>query len=147
MRAVSHIAIGVNDLDKSLPFWTEVVGLRVSLDTEEEWKVGEELYRRRGVYLRDKDGPEEMFVVLDQQISHEPFGAPKKLFETGINHIGFWVDDLDSIADRARAADVPFALEPKDHDTVAYGEPSGNLVRNMIIVDPEGNLIQFEQRL
>ena len=32
VRNVSHIAIGVREMDNVLPFWTEVVGFHVSLD-------------------------------------------------------------------------------------------------------------------
>ena len=37
VRNVSHIAIGVRDMDRSLRFWTDVVGLHVTLDTIEEF--------------------------------------------------------------------------------------------------------------
>ena len=35
VKNISHIAIGVRDMDASLPFWTDVVGLHVSLDATE----------------------------------------------------------------------------------------------------------------
>ena len=39
IRNVSHIAIGVRDMDTVLPFWTDVVGLHVTLDTEERFTI------------------------------------------------------------------------------------------------------------
>ena len=57
VKNVSHIAIGVRDMERSLPFWTEVVGLHVTLDTVEEFTIGGEVVRRRGVYLRERRGP------------------------------------------------------------------------------------------
>src|ERR1700692_1322781 len=65
---VSHIAIGVRDMESALPFWTGVVGPHVSLDTEEQFTIGGEVIRRRGVYLRELEGPNEPFVVLDEQL-------------------------------------------------------------------------------
>lgn len=149
VRNVSHIAIGVRDMDRSLPFWTDVVGLHVTLDTVEEFKVGGEVVRRRGVYLREREGPDDAFVVLDQQLSQSPEGSPKPLFEVGLHHFGFWVDDLDAIHDRAQAAGVTVMVRPgrRGADSTTYGEPRGRLVRAMFLNDPDGNVIQFDQRV
>ena len=46
----SHVAIGVRDMDVALPFWRDVVGLHVSLDTVEEMPQGDGKPRR-------SDGP------------------------------------------------------------------------------------------
>jgi len=35
MKAVSHIAIGVRDMDRSLGFYRDLLGLKVCLDTME----------------------------------------------------------------------------------------------------------------
>lgn len=143
---VSHIAIGVRDMDRALPFWTEVVGLHVTLDTEEQFTIGEHVVRRRGVYLREREGPHEPFVVLDQPLTHEPTGEPKPLFAVGVHHVGFWVSDVDAIAERARAAGLEILVGPGDADTTTYGEAPGGVVRSMFVRDPEGNVIQFDQR-
>lgn len=149
VRNVSHIAIGVRDMDRSLPFWTEVVGLHVTLDTIEEFKLGDDVVRRRGVYLREREGRDEPFVVLDQQLSRSPEGGAKPLFEVGVHHFGFWVDDIDSIHDRAKAMGVTVVVEPSatGADSSTYGEPTGRFVRAMFVKDPDGNVIQFDQRI
>jgi catechol 2,3-dioxygenase-like lactoylglutathione lyase family enzyme len=149
VRNVSHIAIGVRDMDRSLPFWTDVVGLHVTLDTIEEFKLEGERVRRRGVYLREREGPDEPFVVLDQQLSHLREGLPKPLFQMGIHHVGFWVDDIDAIHHRAKTAGVTVMVEPGERgaDSTAYGEPPGRYVRTMFVNDPDGNVIQFDQRV
>ncbi len=149
VKNVSHIAIGVRDMERSLPFWTEVVGLHVTLDTVEEFTIGGEVVRRRGVYLREREGPDASFVVLDQQLTRPRDGEPKGLFEIGVHHVGFWVDNLDEIAARARAAGVPIIAEPSEHgaDTVTYGEPPGGRVRGMFVRDPDDNVVQFDERV
>jgi catechol 2,3-dioxygenase-like lactoylglutathione lyase family enzyme len=148
IKNVSHIAIGVRDMDTSLPFWTDVVGLHVTLDTIEEFTIGGQLVRRRGVYLRDQEGPDEPFVVLDEQLTRDKTGEPKPLFDVGVHHFGFWVDDIDAIVGRARAAGAPIIVEPSERgaDTVTYGEPPGGFVRATFIRDPDGNVVQFDQR-
>ena len=148
VKNVSHIAIGVRDMERSLPFWTEVVGLHVSLDAQEEFTIGGQVIRRRGVYLREREGPDEPFVVLDEQLTRPKAGEPKPLFEIGVHHFGLWVDDIDGIAGRARAAGVAIIAEPSERgsDTAAYGEPPGGFVRSMFVRDPDGNVVQFDQR-
>jgi catechol 2,3-dioxygenase-like lactoylglutathione lyase family enzyme len=75
-----------------------------------------------------------------------PTGDPKPLFEIGMHHFGFWVDDLDAVHARARQASVPIILKPGVGDTAAYGEPSGGKVRTMFLRDPDGNAVQFDER-
>ncbi len=149
IKNVSHIAIGVRNVDVSLPFWTEVVGLHVSLDSREEFTVEGTVMRRRGVYLREREGADEPFVVLDEGLTAPYEGEPKPLFQIGVHHFGFWVDDIDAIAARARAAGTPIVVEPSENgsDTTLYGEPPGGRVRSMFVRDPDGNTVQFDQRV
>ena len=35
MRGVSHVAIGVSDMDRALKFYRDVLGLKVALDAQE----------------------------------------------------------------------------------------------------------------
>ena len=149
IKNVSHIAIGVRNVDVSLPFWTEVVGLHVSLDSREEFTMEGAVMCRRGVYLREREGADEPFVVLDEGLTAPYEGEPKPLFQIGVHHFGFWVDDIDAIAARARAAGTPIVVEPSESgsDTTLYGEPTGGRVRSMFVRDPDGNTVQFDQRV
>ena len=36
MQGVSHVAIGVSDMDRSLPFYRDVLGLTVTREAEED---------------------------------------------------------------------------------------------------------------
>ena len=51
--AISHVAIGVTDMERSIAFYCDVIGLRVRADqTEEVQAIADETPRkRRGVYL------------------------------------------------------------------------------------------------
>ena len=59
---------------------------------------GKPARKRRGVYMCWSEGPQESFLVLDQQLSRAPFGEPPRVFQVGTHHFGFWVDDVDAIA-------------------------------------------------
>src|ERR1700722_11868387 len=112
MINISHIAIGVRDINTSLPFWTDVVGLHVTLDAEvEQISLGGKTVRRRGVYLRGEEGPDSTFIVLDESLTDPYTGEPKALFEIGVHHFSFWVHNIDEILERARAAALEIVRE------------------------------------
>jgi len=151
-RNLSHVAIGVRDMDTSVAFYRDVVGLDVTFDDTEEFRdaAGDVMLRRRGVYLRwasERDGPDAAFLVLDQPYGRERRGAPTPMGELGVHHFGFWVDDVDAIADRARAAGAEFFLGPADADSKEYGEAPGRPMRMLLLRDPDGNVVQFDQRV
>ncbi len=149
IRGVSHIAVGVRDMDAALVFWRDVVGLEVRFDETEEFGTpGGGFYtKRRGVYLRYGSGDDDSFVVLDQQLSKAPWGRPLELFETGIHHVGLWVDDVDAIAERAIAAGFEPMFKPSNADSKDYGEPSGRTIRTMFLNGPDATIVQFDQRV
>lgn len=149
IKNLSHVALGVRDIERQLTFWTDNVGLHVSLDSIEEvpGPDGTGTVRRRAVYLRDAEGAHEPFIVLDQLMDGDSPGEAKALFDVGVHHFGFWVDDVDSIAKRMVDADVPIVIGPVDSGTDRYGEPEGAYVRTLLVRDPDGNVIQFDQRV
>ena len=148
MRALSHVAIGVRDMERSLCFYRDAIGLRVKLDTIEELPGfgGAEARKRRAAYLGLGEGPDASFVVLDQALTLAPSGEPARLFQTGIHHFSFWVDDIDAIVARARAAGFEVLFDPAVADTRAYGEPAGGKVRSTFLRDPDGSYVQLDQR-
>jgi len=148
VRAISHVAVGVRDMERSLRFWRDALGLRVKLDSVEDLPgvSGEHARRRRAAYLGWSEGPHESFVVLDQPLSLEPYGEPARLFQTGVHHFSFWVDDIAGIVARVRAAGFEVLFEPATGDTVAYGEPPGGKVLSTFLRDPDGNYVQLDQR-
>jgi catechol 2,3-dioxygenase-like lactoylglutathione lyase family enzyme len=148
VRAISHVAVGVRDMDRSLRFYCDAIGLRVKLDTVEEIPAfeGSQARKRRAAYLGWSEGPHESFVVLDQPLTTPPSGEPARLFQTGIHHFSFWVDDIAAIAARLRAAGFEVLFEPAEGDTIAYGEPPGGVVLSTFLRDPDGNYVQLDQR-
>lgn len=149
IRAVSHIAVGVTDMDAALVFYRDVLGLHVTLDVEEgAFDPAAGSYRRRAAYLREHDGPDDFFVVLDQQLDQDPFGQPPKIFQIGTHHFSFWVDDLQEIFDRAIERGFRAILRPTESDAAAYGEAEGSGgVLTAILKDHDGNPVQLDQRL
>lgn len=143
------MAVGVSDMDRALEFYRDLLGLRVTLDTEEQIEGrGGQIHRRRAVYLRANDGPHEFFIVLDQQLDRDPFGNPPRLFQLGTHHFSFWVDDLEDKVRRAEAAGFTAVMAPMASTPAAYGESDdAQRVLTTILRDGDGNPVQLDQRL
>ncbi len=140
MKGISHLAIGVSDMQRSLPFYRDLLGLEVMLDAEE--KVGQG--SRRAVYM--KWGNDGGFLVLSQTLGREPSGKPLKLHQVGMHHFAFLVDDLRTRLDKLAAAGVKIIVPPYEADAAAYGERSGSKVLTCLFEDPDGTILQFDQR-
>ena len=149
MKAVSHIAVGVRDMDRSLHFYRDLLGLKVCLDTMENIGGFKTLFanpvkgNRRAVYLRFEDGPHASFIVLPVEVP----GDAIKLDQVGVHHFAFWVDDLPERVEKLKAAGVPILVPPMEYDTIAYGEPPGKKVLTCLFQDPDGIMVQFDQRI
>jgi catechol 2,3-dioxygenase-like lactoylglutathione lyase family enzyme len=155
MRAISHVAIGVSDMERSLPFYRDVLGLEVTLDAIEGTEGNEPgpasihrftSRRRRAVYLRWEKGPESTFIVLSAP-SHTGDQLPLRLDQLGIHHFAFWVDDLEERIERVRASGARICFGPVATGTAGYGEEPGGQVLTCIFEDPDGILLQLDQRL
>src|SRR5260370_39924794 len=134
MRGISHVAVGVSDMERSLRFSRDRLGLTVSMDKEEPVRGPERLFaepaqnRRRAVYLKWADGPEAGFVVLSQKPG-EPSGRPIKIDQLGIHHFSVWVSDLREGIERLKSAGGKILVGPYEPDAIAYGEKAGKKVR------------------
>ena len=153
IKAASHIAVGVSNMEESLKFYRDILGLRVTLDDPHENPGGmlskatedTEQTGRHGVYLRWDDGPDATFIVLSQ--NRPTSGSAIKLNQVGIHHFAFWVDDLEESFAKIKAAGAPIVMPPTAFDSVAYGEPSGKKVLTTLFKDPDGIVIQLDQRV
>jgi catechol 2,3-dioxygenase-like lactoylglutathione lyase family enzyme len=139
-------------MERSLHFYRDLLGLRVTLDDPNEnpggmlqTVSGSQQPTRHGVYLRWEDGPDATFIVLSE--NRPTSGEAIGLNQVGIHHVAFWVDDLEETYEKLKAAGVPIVLPPKVFDTVAYGEPPGGKVMTTLFKDPDGIVIQLDQRV
>ena len=143
---VSHIAICVRDLDKSLEFYQDILGMRVTLDQVQDTTTGglPHVYRharktRRTVHVRyGPEGNTTPSLVLTSHPGDEADGAPIKLDQVGISHISFSVKDLKGLTEELIAKGVSLA-GPLDSFTNAQGETN-----SIFVYDPDGILVQFD---
>jgi catechol 2,3-dioxygenase-like lactoylglutathione lyase family enzyme len=152
MNAISHVAIGVRDMERSLRFYRDLLGLEVMSDQTQPIGNMPTLYakpetgKRRAVNLRYGKGPGRGFLVLSERPGGTP-GEAIKLDEVGISHFSWWVDDLRAIHDKLRAAGTKILVAPSEVDPGGFGETSSHKYLTCHFEDPDGVILQLDQRV
>ena len=143
---VSHIAIGVRDMERSLGFYRDVLGFEVVRDELQPTKgtVLPALYRnahdeRRVATLYWKRAKGSAFLVLSEHADKPVTGEPIKLDELGIHHVGFWVENLPAVYDELKGKGAEFVVEP------TKVKVEDGTFHTAFLVDPDGILLQIDE--
>ena len=144
-KAISHIAVCVRDLDKSLEFYRDILGMTVTMDAIQDTTGGSRLqtYKhrratRRVVHLGWAEG-EVPYLVMTCHPGDQPDGEPIKLDQVGVSHYSFTVDDLAGLAEElaAKGVNIPGGIN-------AFKNSQGELI-SFYVLDPDGILVQFDR--
>ena len=117
ITAVRHIGIVVRDLERSLRFYRDALGLRVVRAIEESGAYLDSLLALRNaqvktVKLAAPDGP--AVIELLQFDSHpDTTTAQRPIYAVGPSHVAFSVEDLDAVYHRLAQAGVSFNAPPQ----------------------------------
>jgi catechol 2,3-dioxygenase-like lactoylglutathione lyase family enzyme len=140
--AVSHIAFCVSDIEKSLSFYRDILGMTVTFDQVQDTTTGglPHVYQhprqtRRTVHLAFGDSP--LHLVMTSHPDDSADGAPIKLDQVGISHYSFGVPDVSALFSELEAKGVPLAA-PREAWTNSQGRMS-----SFYVYDPDGILVQF----
>ncbi len=147
---IAHIAICVSDLEKSLTFYRDLLGMTVKLHTTQEMAMRpgasstamyDTPHQSRTVANVYFDNPaiSGPFLVLTSHPGDVIGGTPIKLDQIGISHLSFVVDDLGAVADELLANGVQIAGDLSD-----FSDAQGQM-RTFFVHDPDHLLVQFEQ--
>ncbi len=122
MRRLGYVILFVRDLDASITFYRDVLGVPLRF-TEHGYAEFDTKGARLALYERAR---------LSGLIRRRPTdGGP-----TG--EVVFMVDDVDAEAERLRTAGVEVLAGPVDH-------PWGH--RTVHVADPDGHVVEFAQRI
>jgi lactoylglutathione lyase len=117
-----HIGIKASDVDRSLRFYTDILGL----ERQEEL----EIMGKRFYFV----GNDTISIEIEEGNADDTQADPRT--QTGLYHLAFTVDDVEGLVDRLKSEGIPIALEPlstRPDRIVAFVE------------DPDGAFIQFIQ--
>ena len=140
--ATRHTGIVVHDMEGSLRFWRDVMGLRVVADFRERGEFIDTVQHLNGVNLHmiKLAAPDGSLIELLQDEAH-PTAAPERneLCDRGIRHIAFTVADVEAARQTMRAGGCETLSDP-------VTSPDGK-ARLFFARDPEGNLLEMVQVL
>ena len=148
-KGVSHIAVCVADLDRSLHFYRDLLGLTVRMHTTQQMArrpgaESAEMYQKpresrtvANVYFDDPETTQP-FLVLTSHPGSDVEGEPIKLDQIGISHISFEVEDVRAYAEELMAKGVPLAGTLEDFTS------DQGVMRTFFVYDPDGILVQFD---
>jgi lactoylglutathione lyase len=124
LKKFDHVTITVEDLERSVEFYRDILGLEVAGMLEQDegnFKL---------VYLRSGDVMIELFNFTEK--GKAP--GEQKDIDFGLKHFGFKVDSVDEVTRKLKEQGVEFVLEPLD----ATGG-----VRIAFFKDPDGVLLEI----
>src|SRR5262245_4219644 len=142
--AISHIAICTRDMEKSLAFYRDILGMRVLFDGPTDPTEGGRTHNyqqvrrsRRRVSLSFGAGKKPTLTITSHA-GEEINGQPLKLDQVGITHFSFTVPDTEALLQELVAKGVPLG-GPRE----VFANVEGR-VRSFYVHDPDGILIQFD---
>ena len=137
-----HVGIVVQDMEKSLHFWRDVMGLKVAIDFWEQGEFIDTVQHLSGVNLHmvKLTAPDGSMIELLKDEAH-PTPPPERndLCDRGIRHIAFTVADVEESWRTLR-----------DHDCEVLSRPvvsPDGTARLFFARDPEGGLLEIVQML
>jgi predicted enzyme related to lactoylglutathione lyase len=117
-------SIMVNDQDRALRFYTEVLGFRKKM----EIPVGE----FRWLTVTSPEGPDDVELSLEPNANPAGKAFQDAMFAQGIPVAAFEVSDINSEYERLRARGVAFTREPTRSGPVSialFSDTCGNLIQ------------------
>ena len=127
--SLDHIAITVQDMDRAVDFYRDVLGFEVLgqlMLNDDTLKL---------VFLQAGSARLELFAYTEEGRRND---ASDRNEDLGFKHLAFHVNDVDAVATRLHEHGVDFTVEPTD---AAGG------VRLAFFRDPDGNLLEIIDRL
>ena len=140
---VTHIGICVRDMDRSLVFYRDILGMTVlgDRDTDPSESGRMNNYKRprktrRWVSLSYGEGASPT-LTLTSHPGEAPDGEAILLDQVGIHHISFGVKDVKALAEELISKGVELGGTLED-----FTDADGN-VHSVYVRDPDGILVQF----
>ncbi len=115
IKNIRHIGIVVDDLEKSLYFYRDLLGFQITKQMEESGDYIDNMLALRRVRVTTVKMalPGGQMIELLKYQSHPPKEGLREVCDIGITHIALTVNDLDSEYDRLRSEGVLFNTPPQ----------------------------------
>lgn len=149
VRAVDHINIVVTDLERSVRFYTEVLGFRKTKEAylEGGWIdriVGLKGVRGRVTYVVAPAGEPRIELLAYEAPVGVTLPVNSQANTVGLRHIALRVDDMEAAVERLRAAGVTLFSEPVRVPAGVVQHDAGEKTL-LYFLDPDGVILELTQ--
>ena len=139
---IMHVGITVTDLDRSIAFYRDVLGLQFAGQLLMEGPETEKLFRKpdcraKVAYLHGGKPP---MVELIQFVPSDVRQVPGDLFMTSISELCLETDDIEETCSRLRQAGVELLSAPQPFDFTESGFGKSKAV---YFRDPDGVILEL----
>ncbi|MDO5719017.1 MAG: VOC family protein [Tissierellia bacterium] len=148
IREIIHIGVTVKDIERSIEFYRDILGLKLKgrllmKGKETDILFGAEDLEVKVAYLNGSDDLKCPPVEL-LEFSEKTEISQSHLQKTSISEICFKVDDIDSEYERLKNLGVEFISEPQEFDFIEYGFGKSKAV---YFKDPDGVILELIQEI
>ena len=147
IKGVDHIGLVVNDLDKQLSFYKDILGLKVvhakEVGTPPGGKdhIGITDLRRKLVFLSDESGDLALELIYHVH-PKSPIGEPCDRHQACAMHLCFLVENIQEKYEHLLNKGVQFLSPP-----VVIDRPIGGPVGLVYFQDAEGNWMELKEEM
>ena len=143
IAGVHHTSRSVGDMDRSLEFYRDLLGLEVLLDTEMSGEMLEREVALADAQLRLVElgtGGETMLELLQYHAPPARDAEELRPCDVGAHHVALTVEDIQSAYESLSAAGVEFTCPPQEVDA---GYFAGH--RTVYCYDPDHMIVELWQ--
>lgn len=143
IAGLHHASRTVADMDRSLGFYRDLLGMEVAVDTEMAGEMLEREVAMPGARLRLVElraGDSFLELLQYRAPAGAPFPDDAKPADVGAHHVALLVDDLEAEHERLAAAGVRFTWPPQGVDAGFF---AGH--RTAYCYDPDGLIVELWQ--
>lgn len=147
LKEIVHIGLTVSNLEKSVNFYKNILGLDIVGHLEMEGPETDLLFNRQNVkvkiaYLKGNNNIISPPVELIQFIGDDAKKDIADLHKTSISEICFKVDDIDEVYNKFLEHKVECLSEPQTFDFSNYGFGKSKAI---YFKDPDGIILELSQ--
>jgi catechol 2,3-dioxygenase-like lactoylglutathione lyase family enzyme len=141
MKAIRHFGIVVSNIEKSLHFYRDLLGLEIKIDALEKGKFIDDILNLKNVKVRTikMSADDGNLIELLWYKSHLKKPNKKEICGIGASHVAFTVDNLDYEYKRLKKQKVKFSCPPRI-------SPDGR-AKVTFCYDPDGTPIELVEEL
>ncbi|WP_316518405.1 VOC family protein [Neglectibacter sp. CSJ-5] len=146
---IYHVGLTVSDLDRSIAFYKDVLGLEFQGEIFMEGEETDKMFRKencktRVAYLNGSKAVEAPPIELIQFIDEDVNKVKSDLFTTSISEVCFYTDDIDSVYKVLIENHVECLSEPQYFDFSSQGFGKS---KAFYFKDPDGIILEMMQPL